>query len=142
VPDSGLIDALRLARFRGVDVRLLCPLHPDKYITYYAARYYWPDVLAVGMKIYQYAKGFMHSKIMIVDGQWGMVGSANFDNRSLHLNFEAACIMHTAALVAELEAAFLRDLEDSVPVEIATFARRGFVMRLKENACRLLSPIL
>jgi cardiolipin synthase len=142
VPDSGLIDALRLARFRGVDVRLLCPLKPDKYITYYAARYYWPAVLGVGMKIYQYAKGFMHSKIMIVDGQWAFVGSANFDNRSLHLNFEAGCILHTPALVAELEATFLRDLEDSVPVELATFGQRGFVMRLKENACRLLSPIL
>jgi cardiolipin synthase len=79
---------------------------------------------------------------MIVDGQWGMVGSANFDNRSLHLNFEAGCIMHSPALVAELEAAFLRDLEQSVQVEITTFAARGFVMRLKENACRLLSPIL
>jgi cardiolipin synthase len=98
--------------------------------------------LALGTKIYQYAKGMMHSKIIIVDGQWGMVGSANFDNRSLHLNFEAGCILHSPALVAELEATFLRDLEDSELVDAPTFAARPFLMRLKENACRLLSPIL
>ncbi len=142
VPDTGILDAIRLASYRGVDVRLLCLLHPDKYIAFYAAHYYWSDLMGVGMKIYQYAKGMMHSKIMLVDGQWGMVGSANLDNRSLHLNFEAGCILHTPALVADLEAGFLRDLENSVLLDPRAFAARPFAQRLATNACRLLSPIL
>jgi cardiolipin synthase len=142
VPDTGILDAIRLASYRGIDVRLLCLLRPDKYIAFYAAHYYWSDLMRVGMKIYQYAKGMMHSKMVLVDGQWGLVSSANLDNRSLHLNFEAGCILHTPALVAELEASFLRDLDNSVLLDARKFAARPFAQRLATNACRLLSPIL
>jgi cardiolipin synthase len=142
VPDAGLLDALRLARFRGVEVRLLCLLRPDHFLSFYATRYYWTDMLALGVKIYQYAKGMMHSKLMMVDGKWAMMGSANLDNRSLHLNFEAGCILHTTARVAELEAAFERDLSDSLPLDADVFAHRSLASRLAENACRLFSPIL
>jgi cardiolipin synthase len=142
VPDSGIFDALRLARYRGVDVRILSLLKPDHYIPYYAAHYYWPEVLAFGVKVYQYSKGMMHAKIMIVDDDWAFVGSANMDNRSLHLNFEAGCMLHTTDLVSELEKQFLRDLEDAVPLDEETYAKRPFATRLTENACRLLSPLL
>ena len=142
VPDNGLLDALRLARYRGVDVRLLTIHRPDHYVSFYASRYYLTDMLAVGVKVYQYKKGMMHSKLMMVDGQWAMVGSANLDNRSLRLNFEAGCILHTPELVAELEAAYRRDLEESILLDAKTFAKRSFAARLVENACRLLSPAL
>jgi cardiolipin synthase len=142
VPDSGLLDALRLARYRGVDVRLLCLMKPDHFLSFWASRYYWSDLLEVGGRVYQYAKGMMHSKIVLVDGRWAMVGSANMDNRSLRLNFEAGCMLHSPALVAELERQYLADLEDSVPVDPAAFAQRPFRVRLTENACRLFSPVL
>jgi cardiolipin synthase A/B len=142
VPDRGLLDALRLARYRGVDVRLLSLMKPDKWIAFLAARYYWSDMLAVGMKVYQYAKGMMHSKMMMVDGKWAFIGSANLDNRSLYLNFEAGCILHVPAKVKELEDSFLRDLEESEPLEEKVFSRRSFRARLAESACRLLSPVL
>jgi cardiolipin synthase len=142
VPDSSLLDALRLARFRGVDVRLLSLLRPDHLLSFYAGRYYWADMLTVGAKVYQYRKGMMHAKLIMADGQWAMVGSANLDNRSLHLNFEAGCILHTPSLVAELEGQFRRDLEDASLLEPKEFASRSFRIRLVENASRLLSPIL
>src|SRR5262249_39075703 len=142
VPDRGLLDALRLARYRGVDVRLLSLMKPDKWIAFLAARYYWSDMLAVGMKVYQYAKGMMHSKMMMVDGKWAFIGSANLDSRSLYLNFEAGCILHVPAQVKELEDSFLRDLEESEPLEEKVFSRRSFRARLAESACRLLSPVL
>jgi cardiolipin synthase len=142
VPDSGIFDALRLARYRGVDVRILSLLKPDHYIPFYAAHYYWPEVLSFGVKVYQYAKGMMHSKIVMVDDDWAFVGSANMDNRSLHLNFEAGCMLHTPELVSELEQHFLRDLKDAIPLDEETYAKRPFVKRLTENACRLLSPLL
>ena len=71
-----------------------------------------------------------------------MVGSANLDNRSLHLSFEAGCVLHTPALVAELEEQFRQDVLDCVRLDADTFAARGFTARLTENACRLLSPLL
>ncbi len=142
VPDGGLLDALRLARYRGVEVRLLTLLKPDHFLSFYASRYYWADMLETGVKVYQYAKGMMHSKVLLVDGQWGMVGSANLDNRSMRLNFEINCVLHEPALVADLEQAFRRDVKESVLVDARSFAARSSFARVAENACRLFSPTL
>src|SRR5262249_39578406 len=126
VPDAGLRDALCMAGYQGVDVRLLCLYRPDKWIPYYAARYYWADMLDAGVKIYQYARWMMHSKVVLMDGEWASVGTANLDNRSLHLNFEVNCLLYSAAAVRELEAAFRRDLEDAIELDQQIFVRRPF----------------
>jgi cardiolipin synthase len=142
VPDAAMLDALRLACLRGVDVRLLCLSRPDHNISFYAGRYYWSDVLAYGARIYTYTRGMMHSKIIVVDDDWALVGTANLDNRSLHLNFELSCVLFSPDLVADVVTRFERDLEDSVPLDPETFERRGLFVRLVENACRLFAPIL
>lgn len=142
VPDQGLLDALRLARYRGVDVRLLSILRPDHYLSFYAGRYYFTELLDIGVKVYQYCRGMMHSKFMLVDSEWGLVGSANLDIRSLRLDFEAGVLLYSPSLVADMETAFCRDLEASQQLEIKTFAGRSLATRLLENACRLLAPAL
>lgn len=142
VPDNGLRDALTLAGFLGIDVRLLGQFYPDKWVPYYAARYYWGDMLDAGISVYQYTKGMMHSKVMLADGEWASVGTANLDNRSLHLNFEVNALFYSPDVVAELEAAFRRDLEKSIRLDRKVYAQRPFSGRLIENASRLLSPVL
>jgi cardiolipin synthase A/B len=142
VPDAGLMDALCLAGYQGVDVRFLGLDHPDKWIPLFAARYYWDEVLKAGVKVYQYSKGMMHSKVVLVDGEWASVGTANLDNRSLHLNFEVNCQIQAPAVVAELERAFREDLAVSIRLEPRVFAQRPWAARMVENACRLLSPVL
>jgi cardiolipin synthase len=142
VPDAGLLDALRLAGHLGLDVRLLGQYRPDKWIPFFASRYYWSEVLEAGVKVYQYTKGMMHSKVVLVDGQWASVGSANLDNRSLHLNFEVNCLVYSPKAVDELEAAFRRDLAASIRLDRRVYARRPLPGRLMENACRMLSPVL
>lgn len=142
VPDDALLDALQLAGLRGVDVRFLCLFHPDKRIPLYAARYYWPMVLDCGVKVYQYTKGMMHAKVMIVDDDWATVGTANFDNRSMFLNFEVNALFYSPQVVRELEAAFLEDFRHSIRLNRDVYRRRPFSGQLMENACRLLSPIL
>ena len=142
VPDQGLRDALALAGYLGVDVRLLGQYHPDKWVPFFAARYYWADMLEAGVKLYQYTKGMMHSKIVLVDDDWASVGTANLDNRSLHLNFEANCLFYSPGTVKLLENAFLDDLSVSIRLKKKVFEQRPFPSRLVENGCRLLSPIL
>jgi cardiolipin synthase len=142
VPDAGLRDALVLAGRSGVDVRFLGLFRPDKWLPFLTARYYWDDLLAAGVKVYQYGRGMMHSKYVLVDGEWASVGSANLDNRSLLLNFEANCQLFDAGLVAELEREYLNDLELSIRLDPAVFAARPLFARLAENAARLFSPIL
>ncbi|MFL5342080.1 MAG: phospholipase D-like domain-containing protein, partial [Gemmataceae bacterium] len=142
VPDAGIHDALVLAARSGVDVRFLGLDRPDKWLPFLAGRYYWGDMLHAGVKIYQYTKGMMHSKLILADGSWASCGTANLDNRSLHLNFEVNCLLYDKAHVAELEAAFLKDLESARPVDAATYPKRPWSQRAAENVARLFSPIL
>jgi len=142
VPDAGLRDALRLAGYLGVDVRLLGQFRPDKSIPQYAAQYYWAEMLDAGVKVYQYTRGMMHSKVFLVDDDWASVGTANLDNRSLHLNFEVNCLMYSREAVKVLEEAFERDLTTAIRLDRSVYARRPFACRLLENACRLFSPVL
>lgn len=142
VPDTALIDALSLAARSGVDVRLLVPFRPDKWVPYLAAKFYWQFVLPAGVKVYQYPAGFMHAKLVLIDDRWSSIGSANFDNRSLLLNFELNALIESEEVARNLEAAFLKDFEKSIRLEEKEFERRPFVGRIVENACRLISPIL
>ncbi len=142
IPDAGLRDALRHAGYLGVDVRLLCQYRPDKWLPQYAAQYYWAEMLHAGVKVYQYTRGMMHAKVVLADDDWASVGTANLDNRSLHLNFEVNCLLYSRQAVEELERAFLHDLTTAICLDRAVYARRPFAARLLENACRLLSPVL
>jgi cardiolipin synthase len=142
VPDQGLLDALRLACYRGADVKLLTIQRPDHYLSFYAGRYYFSELLDMGVRVHLYHKGMMHSKFMLVDGGWALVGSANLDIRSLRLDFEAGVLLHTPAQVAQMEAAFEHDLADAETLDAKSFAARSLGIRLVENACRLLAPAL
>jgi len=142
VPDAGLRDALVLAGRSGIDVRFLGLFRPDKWVPYLAGRYYWAELLEAGVKVYQYTRGMMHSKFVLVDGEWASVGTANLDNRSLYLNFEVNCLLYDPAAVAELEGQFLDDLGWSVRLDPEVYASRPRLARLAENAARLFSPVL
>lgn len=142
VPDSALFDALCLAARLGRDVRILSPFRPDKWLPHLAGRYQFFELLRAGGKVYQYTAGFLHAKVLIVDDVWSSVGSPNFDNRSLHLNFEVTCLIESETVTRELEAQFLRDFAVSIRLDAGTYIHRPFVAKMSENACRLLSPVL
>ncbi len=84
----------------------------------------------------------MHCKLMLIDDQAALVGSANLDNRSLRLNFEAGVLLPDPPLVAELEKAYQHDLEDAAELSAEAYARRSLWAQILENACRLFSPTL
>jgi cardiolipin synthase len=142
VPDVGLLDAVRLAAISGIDVRILFQYKPDRWLPYFAGRYYFPDIMTAGVKIFQYAKGMMHAKVIVIDDDFASVGTANFDNRSMFLNFEVNCLLYSAEAVRILEATFERDFEHSKLIDPSVFAKRSFAVQLLENACRLMSPVL
>ena len=88
VPDASLIYALQLAALRGVDVRVMLPERPDHKLVYLAGFSYIAEAEPAGVKFYRYQPGFMHHKVILVDDDLAAVGTANFDNRSMRLNFE------------------------------------------------------
>jgi cardiolipin synthase A/B len=142
VPDQGLRDALCLAGRIGIDVRLLLPFEADHTAVHYASLYYLTDLLDAGVKVYLYTNGFIHSKVWLADGVWASVGTANLDNRSLLLNFEVNCLIYSPREVVELEKQFERDLEQSIRLEPAVFAKRPWGSKVAENFFRLFSPVL
>jgi cardiolipin synthase len=142
VPDTSVLEALLIAAHWDIDVRLLLPRKPDRRLPRIASRYLWGDLMAAGVRIYEYTRGMMHAKLMVVDDQWGWVGTANLDGRSLALNFENLCVLHSPDAVADLAAAFERDLDDSEEVDAEEFAGRPWSHRAGENVARLFAPLL
>jgi cardiolipin synthase len=142
VPDDVLLSALELAAARGVDVRLLVARKNNYRWLVTAGRSYYDQLLNAGVRIFEYTAGTYHAKFVVADKQWAMIGSANFDYRSMRLNFELNLLFHSpshnAALAGRLEADFLRSQE----IDPGVFARRAFYQRFAEAALRPLSPML
>jgi cardiolipin synthase len=141
VPDEAIVTALCTAAMRGVDVRLLMPLRGDSVLIDLAARSYVPELLASGVKVYEYLPRFVHAKTIVVDEDLAVVGTANLDNRSFRLDFELSALVYDRALTARLAAAFERDLAESRAMH-APRAPQPLFRRLGEAGARLLSPLL
>lgn len=117
VPDRKTVDALVAAARRGVRVQIIVPgRHIDQKAVRRASRKRWSRLLDAGIEIYEYQPTMIHSKLLIVDGRFVSVGSANFDNRSLHLNDEANLNVLDTAFAAEQARLFARDRAQSIRV--------------------------
>ena len=141
VPDDALLAALMTAAARGVDVQLLVSKRSDSRLVDAAGRSYFDELLRSGVKIYQYGPPMVHAKTLVVDDDLAIVGTANFDNRSLRLNFEVCAVLYDAGLAAELAAAFTTDLGAAQPVQLLD-VRGRLPGRLFEATARLFSPQL
>ncbi|MFB5934615.1 phospholipase D-like domain-containing protein [Peribacillus frigoritolerans] len=142
VPDTDIIMALKTAVARGVRVRLLVPRHIDQKIVGFASRTYYGELIEAGVQIYQYDKGMLHAKLMILDEEIAEVGAANYDMRSFRLNYEVCQVVYSADVARELTEQFERDLTDSVPLRIEDLLQQSLTERIVEQGARLLSPLL
>jgi cardiolipin synthase len=126
--------ALEQAITRGVHLRILTEGdRTDSRVVKYASRAKYDWLLSQGVEIYEYQPTMMHAKTMIVDGVWSMVGSANFDNRSLEMNDEMNLAVSNRALASRLTRDFDRDLRSSKKLELETWRRRGFLEKVRER---------
>lgn len=141
VPEESLKMGLMTAALSGVDVRLIIPNKPDHFFVFWASQDNIEALLEAGVKIYEYQKGFIHSKVLLLDSVAASVGTANLDIRSLEMNFEVNAFIYDREVVRRLEEDFYRDLEDSLQLEYGTFKKRPFRRKLLEAAGRLASPL-
>ncbi|HUR59495.1 MAG TPA: cardiolipin synthase [Opitutaceae bacterium] len=142
VPDDNILTALELAAHRGVDVRLLISEKSDHPWLVVVGRSYYAQLLAAGVRIFEYSAGINHAKITLADDHWTMVGSANLDYRSMRLNFELNLLFHSPERNAEVAGILDHDFGLSQEVDPAVFSRRPFRQRFTEAALRPLSPLL
>ncbi len=144
VPDTPLTRELELCTLRGVDVRLLLPSKSDNPLVHWVGETYADKLRKAGVKILSYGAGFMHQKVVLVDDDLALVGTTNFDNRALYLNFETTLAIHGTAFARKVEAMLSIDMAESTIV--GEPADRGPVSRFfrlqKENLSRLLAPLL
>ena len=142
IPDESVLDAIKIAAMSGVDVRLMIPCKPDHPFVYWATYSYVGDLLEAGAKCYTYNNGFLHAKGMTVDGVVSCYGTANMDIRSFKLNFEVNAVIYSAKVTEELDRRFREDLKYCTHITPYLYGQRSWVVRVKEQFSRLLSPLL
>lgn len=142
IPDDSLLNALTLAALSGVDVRIMIPNKPDHMFVYWATLSNIGQLLKTGVKVYIYQKGFIHAKMIVVDGKIASVGTANIDVRSFRLNFEVNAVLYDRELSGTLAGVFRDDMAESTELTLHDYQNRPLYVRFKESISRLLSPIL
>ncbi len=140
VPSEAARMALSNAALCGVDVRVMLPRQADSRLVSAAARSYYDELLAAGVRIFEYQPNLLHAKAMLVDRRHLLIGSANFDHRSFRLNFELSMLVADAGLADAMETAWHDYTERAL--EILADASVSRLRRLGDAVARLLSPLL
>lgn len=142
IPDESILSALIGAALKGVDVRILVPQQCDVLLVGPAGRSYYQQLLAVGIRIFEYLPSMLHAKTMVIDEQLALVGSANVDIRSFRLNFEVGALIDDPTVAAALRSRYLSQLHDSREISLRMVQDWSFPQRLQHGAARLFSPFL
>lgn len=142
IPDSSVLDALRVASLSGVEVNVMIPNKPDHMFVYWATLSYIGEMLRAGANVYQYSNGFIHAKTLVVDEEIASVGTANIDFRSFKLNFEVNAFIYDECITQRLSQDFRQDITVSELLTMEKYLERSKWVRIKESISRLLSPIL
>jgi cardiolipin synthase A/B len=134
VPDASVRRALVRAAKRGVDVRVIVPAHSDVEPVKYAGRAQYENLLAAGVRIYEWQAGMFHAKTAVIDGEWCTTGTFNFDYMSLKYNLEVNASVLDGPLAAEFERSFREDLSGSREIELRDLQFRSLSDRLLEQS--------
>jgi cardiolipin synthase A/B len=140
LPDKGIRkELIRAMRDRGVKVKIICPgRHADHLLTRRSSRRLYGSLLRAGAEIYEYQPSMIHTKSLVIDGKWSVVGSTNLDHRSFSINDEVNLASNESKLAARLREDFARDLAVSKCVTYRAWKHRSLFERLHESLGRLL----
>jgi cardiolipin synthase len=142
IPDQGLISALDAAALRGVQVDIVIPEHSDLPHVHWAMFGQLWQVLDHGCRVWTRPGPFDHSKLMVVDGAWTLLGSANWDARSLRLNFEVNVECYSVELGAHLDGLIQARISASNELTLAKIDARTLPVKLRDGVARLFAPYL
>jgi cardiolipin synthase A/B len=142
VPTDALQMALETAARRGVHVRLLLAGRSAHTWTVLAGRAFYESLMQAGVEIHEYRRGILHSKTITIDGNWSLIGTANFDSRSMLLNFEVGVAVYDPRIAAALEHQYQEDIQHAKQIRLDYWERRSSSMVFLENLCRLFAPVM
>lgn len=141
IVDHNIMSALKQAAQSGVDVRIMTPHIWDKRLVHFTTRSYYRELIMAGIKIYEYTRGFNHSKTFASDGKVGTIGTVNLDYRSLYLHFECGTVFYGSRAVLEVKEEFLRTLPSCQEISLEDCKNRAFV-RLLQDVARIFAPLM
>lgn len=142
VPTDSLLLALQTAAMRGVDVRIMVPRKSDTTFVQIASMSYIKDLLDAKVNVFFFEAGFLHSKLMVIDNDLTITGSANMDIRSFEHNFEIDTFIYNRESCEKAKMIFYRDMEQSTLLSLEEWEKRPRFRKFKESVIRLFSPLL
>jgi cardiolipin synthase len=142
IPDTDMVEALKAAALRGVDVRLLVPAVSNHVVADWLSRGYYGELLDAGVRIFRYTGAMVHAKTSTIDGRWSTVGTANIDRLSMTGNYEINVEFIDRSMAAEMERIFACDLTNSVELTAAEWGGRGTHRKFAELVLAPLRPLL
>lgn len=141
IPDSSILDALRLSAASGVDVRIMIPAVSGSFFLKYATDYYLDKLLDAGISVYRY-HGYVHAKTMVCDGEIACIGSANLDMRSFRYDDEICAYFYDADFAQENVDVFEEDLRACDQMRYEEFKRRGVWRKFLEGVMHIFAPLM
>ena len=142
VPDQPSLLALRLAAMRGVEVDVIIPQESDRSLADAAGRGFFEDLIDVGVRIYRHPSGVIHAKTISIDEDIAFIGTANFDRRSLFLNYEVSLMIYDQRITHELRRRQIHYLSRSRIVDPSQWRKRSTYEQVRDDTAKLLSPLL
>lgn len=142
VPVASLQAAICAAANRGVDTSIIFPARNDDFAVGATSKSYYEDLLAAGVKVYEYRAGILHAKTMTVDGGVTLIGSANMDRRSFDLNYENNILLCDEAVTRQMRLRQQEYLADCIAVTTEEVAHWPWTKRLWNNTLAIVGPVL
>lgn len=141
IPTEGLLQAIQTVAMSGIDVRLVMPKRSDNNFVQYASNSYVEKLLRNKVKVYQYLNGFTHSKLILIDDELVIAGSANMDIRSLELQFETNLFIYDKEVSQTVKNIYQDDIKNSEEILLHEWLRRSRSVKFREACFRLFSPV-
>ncbi|WP_438710213.1 cardiolipin synthase [Aquimarina muelleri] len=142
IPNSAMLEALRIAALSGVNIKLLVPKKSDSWLAKHSMLSFFEELLFLGIEIYQQKDDFLHSKTIVMDGEIASVGSGNFDHRSFEHNFETNAIIYDKKIAESICKDFIEDCKKSIILDYECYKNRPLKRKLSEGIARFFSPLL
>lgn len=142
IVDNTMIRGLTLAASSGIDVRIITPHVPDKWYVHPVTQHSYDELLAAGVRIFEYTPGFIHSKLFISDDRVATVGTVNMDYRSFFFHFECGVWMSGTDAVGDMKQHFLELQEQSEEIVLGVWRRRPWTQKLKQTVLNLFAPFM
>ncbi len=140
--DHEMLTAITFAAKRGVDVRIILPHIPDKKYAFVLAQANYKELLAAGVKVYEYTPGFVHAKMFVSDDERAVVGTVNLDFRSLYWHYECSAYLYKVPAITDVLKDFLNTQEKCELVTEETVKKLGIISKIAAYLLKLVAPLM